>query len=156
MLQLDIRLWHPNQLTKSMINLLSWSWYSWSIHVFILILTLFFCTMNKHEIKMKLCSTVWVTTDQLVQTNNTVMQEFWKMDPKGERKIKRIIWMQNMQINKSLSGQVQCFSMQVVMNKCFLLNLKKKNWQRSVLSFSRKTHALNPKNDVTETKARLL
>jgi len=36
-------------------------------------------------------------------------------------------------------GRVQCFSMQVVMNKCFFLNPKKKIWHRSVSSFSRKT-----------------
>jgi len=29
--------------------------------------------------------------------------------------------------------------MQVVMNKCFLLNPEKKIWRKSVLSFSRKT-----------------
>jgi len=42
-----------------------------------------------------------------------------------------------------------------VRNKCFLQNLKIK-WRRSILSFSRKTHTLIPKNDVTEPKARLL
>jgi len=49
---------------------------------------------------------------------------------------------------------VHCFSMQVLMNKRFLLNLKKIS-RRSVLSFSRKiqkTHTLIPKNDVTEPK----
>jgi len=54
---------------------------------------------------------------------------------------------------------VHCFSLQVVMNKCFLLNTEKKIWRRSVLSFSRKTqkmHTLIPKNDVTKPKARLL
>jgi len=50
-------------------------------------------------------------------------------------------------------GRVECFSMQFVMNKCFFLNpekKKKKNWRRSVFSFSRKTHTWIPKNDVTE------
>jgi len=49
-------------------------------------------------------------------------------------------------------------SMQVVMNKCFFLNLEKKIWRRSVLSFSRKAKnaPLNSKNDVIEPKARLL
>jgi len=37
-----------------------------------------------------------------------------------------------------LKGRVHCFSMQVVMNKCFLPN-PEKNWRKSVLSFSRKT-----------------
>jgi len=49
--------------------------------------------------------------------------------------------------------------MQVVMNKCFLLNPEKKIWRRSVLSFLRKTQKnalLNSKNDITELKARLL
>jgi len=35
------------------------------------------------------------------------------------------------------------------MDKCFVLN-SEKNWRRSVLSFSRKTHTLILKNDVTE------
>jgi len=48
--------------------------------------------------------------------------------------------------------------MQVVMNKCFLLNYEK-NWRRFVLSFLRKHKKrtlLILKNDVTEPKARLL
>jgi len=45
---------------------------------------------------------------------------------------------------------------QVVINMyVFSLNLKK-IWRRSVLSFSRKTQILIPKNDVTEPKVRLL
>jgi len=46
--------------------------------------------------------------------------------------------------------------MQVVMNKCFLLN-PKKIWHRSVLPFSKnakKAHFIS-KNDVIEPKARL-
>jgi len=35
-------------------------------------------------------------------------------------------------------GRVQCFSMQVVINKCFLLKPWKKFWRKYVLSFSRK------------------
>jgi len=42
---------------------------------------------------------------------------------------------------------MHCFSMQIVMNKCFLIN-PKKNCRRSVLSFS-----INSENDVTEPKA---
>jgi len=38
--------------------------------------------------------------------------------------------------NDMLKGRVHCFSIQVVMNKCFLLNLEK-IWCRLVLSFSR-------------------
>jgi len=48
--------------------------------------------------------------------------------------------------------------MQLVVNKCFLLN-PKKMWCKSVLSFSiktQKTHILIKKNYVTEPKARLL
>jgi len=48
--------------------------------------------------------------------------------------------------------------MQVVMNKCYLLN-PEKNLRRSVLSFWRKTQKTYPlilKSDVTEPKARLL
>jgi len=55
-------------------------------------------------------------------------------------------------------GRVHWFSMQVVMNKCFLLQ-PWKNWRRSVLSFSRntqKTHTSISKTDVTEQKARKL
>jgi len=36
-----------------------------------------------------------------------------------------------------LKGRVQYFSVQVVMNKCFLLN-PEKNWHKSTLSFSEK------------------
>jgi len=50
-----------------------------------------------------------------------------------------------------LKGRMHCFSLQVVMNNCFLLN-----WCRSVLLFSRKTHTLIPKNYVTEPKAILI
>jgi len=58
-------------------------------------------------------------------------------------------------VTVSFKGRVHCFSMQAVMNKCFLLNPKKVGAD-PVLSFSRKTHTLIPKNDVTEPKARLL
>jgi len=37
-----------------------------------------------------------------------------------------------------LKGEVHCFSTQVIMNKCFLLNPEKKIWRRFVLSFSKK------------------
>jgi len=36
-------------------------------------------------------------------------------------------------------GRMHCFSTQVVINRCFLLNSWKKTWRKSVLSFSRKT-----------------
>jgi len=63
-----------------------------------------------------------------------------------------------------LKARVQCFTMQVVMNKCFILNhTLLKVWDRSVLSFSRKMQKplncntlLFRKNDVTKPKARLL
>jgi len=45
--------------------------------------------------------------------------------------------------------------MQVVINKCFLLN-PEKIWHRSVLLFLRKMHTLIPKHDITVPKARLL
>jgi len=52
---------------------------------------------------------------------------------------------------------IQCFSMQVVINKCFLLN-PEKNWHRSILSSSKnaKSAHFNSENDVTKPKARLL
>jgi len=55
-------------------------------------------------------------------------------------------------------GRVHCFSMQVVINKCFLLNPEKRHWRKSIMSFSRKTQngTLYSKNGVTEPKARLL
>jgi len=63
----------------------------------------------------------------------------------------------------SFKGWVQCFSMQVVMNKCFLLNpeKKKKNWHLAqsclfVFKKNAKNASLIPKNIITEPKARLL
>jgi len=61
-------------------------------------------------------------------------------------------------ISNVIKGMLHCFSMKVVINKCFLLS-PEKNWRRSVLSFSRKmqkTHTLIPTNDVTDPKVRLL
>jgi len=57
-----------------------------------------------------------------------------------------------------IKGRVHCFSMQVVMNKCFLLNPEKNLAQIRLVVFENnaKTHTLIPKNDVTEPKARLL
>jgi len=52
-------------------------------------------------------------------------------------------------------GQVRCFSMQVVMKKCFLLNSEKKFGADSSCRFRGK-RTLLPKNVVTEPKARLL
>jgi len=48
--------------------------------------------------------------------------------------------------------------MQVVMNTCFFLNPEKQFGEDSSCRFreKRKKHTLNPKNDVTEPKARLL
>jgi len=55
-------------------------------------------------------------------------------------------------------GRVHYFSMQVVINKCFLLNPEKKLAQIRFVGFweKRKNASLIPKNDVTEPKARLL
>jgi len=55
-------------------------------------------------------------------------------------------------------GRVHCFSMQVVMNKCFLLNSEKKFGTDPSCRFreKRKNLPLIPKNDVTDPKARLL
>jgi len=53
-----------------------------------------------------------------------------------------------------LKGRLQCFSMQVVMNKCFLLNPEKKVGADPSCRFREKT--LIPRNDVTETKTRRL
>jgi len=57
-------------------------------------------------------------------------------------------------INK-LKGWVQCFSMQVVMNKCFLLNPEKNMVQISLVVFE-KNASLIPKNDITKPKTRRL
>jgi len=55
-------------------------------------------------------------------------------------------------------GWVQCFSMQVVVNKCFLLNPEKNLAQIRLVIFEKnaKTHTFISKNDVTKPKARLL
>jgi len=50
---------------------------------------------------------------------------------------------------------MHCFSMQVVMKKCFLLN-PEKNLAQIRLIASEKSAPLIPKNDVTETKIRRL
>jgi len=47
--------------------------------------------------------------------------------------------------------QVHCFSMQVVMNKCFLLNPEKNLTQIRLVIFEKNAH-LTPKNDVIELK----
>jgi len=49
--------------------------------------------------------------------------------------------------------------MQIVMNKCFLLNPEKNSAQIRLVVLEKKckkTHILIPKNNVTEPKARLL
>jgi len=53
--------------------------------------------------------------------------------------------------------RMHCFSMQVVMNKCFLLNQKKLAQIRLVIFEKNAKHApLIPKNDITDPKTRLL
>jgi len=54
-----------------------------------------------------------------------------------------------------IKGQVHCFSMQIVMNKCFLLNPEKNLAQIRLVVFE-KYAPLISKNDVTEPKARRL
>jgi len=59
----------------------------------------------------------------------------------------------------TFKGRVHCFSMQVVMNKCFVQNPQKiLALIRFYVVFEKnaKTHTLIPKNDVTEPKAMLL
>jgi len=58
----------------------------------------------------------------------------------------------------NIKGRVHCYSMQVVTNKCFLLNSKTKLAQTRLFIFEKnaKSAPLIPKNDVTEPKARLL
>jgi len=59
-------------------------------------------------------------------------------------------------INKlQLKDRVHCFSMQVVINKCFLLNPEKNLAQIHLVVFE-KSAPLIPKNDVTEPKVRRL
>jgi len=60
------------------------------------------------------------------------------------------------QLINLIKGRVHCFSMQIVMNKCFLLNSEKKLGADSSLSFSKKTHTIIPKNNVTVPKAKVL
>jgi len=59
----------------------------------------------------------------------------------------------------SLKGRMHCFSMQVVMNKSFLLNLEEKKLAQICLIVfeknAKKTHTLITKNGVTEPMARL-
>jgi len=57
-----------------------------------------------------------------------------------------------------LKAECICFSMQVVINKCFLLNPEKTFGADPYCRFreKRKNAPLFLKNDVTETKARLL
>jgi len=59
---------------------------------------------------------------------------------------------------KKVKGRVHCFSMQVVINKCFPLNSEKKFGADPSCRF-REKHKNTPliqKNDVTEPKAMLL
>jgi len=60
-------------------------------------------------------------------------------------------------VEKDLKGRVHSFSMQVVINKCFLLNLETlKNFGADPSCHFRENLPLIPKNDVTEPKASLL
>jgi len=56
---------------------------------------------------------------------------------------------------KMLKGQVHCFSLQVAMNRYFLLNPEKKWCSLVVFEKNAKKRTLIPKNDVTERKALL-
>jgi len=53
-----------------------------------------------------------------------------------------------------LKGGAHCFSMQVIINKCFLLNLEKKIVTDPSCRF-REKRTFNSANNVTEPKARL-
>jgi len=57
-----------------------------------------------------------------------------------------------------IKGWLQWFSMQVVMNKCFLLNPDKNLVHIRLVVFEKnaKTHTIISKNDVNKQKARLL
>jgi len=59
---------------------------------------------------------------------------------------------------KLLKGRMHCFSMQIGINMCYLLNPGKKFGADPYCRFRKnaKNAHLFPKNDVTETKARLL
>jgi len=61
-------------------------------------------------------------------------------------------------LQRSYKGRVHCFSMQVVMNKCFLLSPENKLAQIRLVVFEKNTKnaPLFTKNGVTEPKARLL
>jgi len=71
--------------------------------------------------------------------------------------ITELIVLKRLSITKiDIKGLVQCFSMQVVMNKSFLLNPKKNLAQICLVVFENAKNALfNSKNDITEPKARL-
>jgi len=64
----------------------------------------------------------------------------------------------NVRFLLTFKPRVHCFSMQVVMNKYFLLNSEKKLAQIRLVVFEKnaKNAPLIPKNDVTEPKARIL
>jgi len=66
-----------------------------------------------------------------------------------------IKFMDHLLCHKHVKGRVHCFSIKVVMNKCFLLNPEKNMAQIHVVVFE-KNAPLIMKNDVTEQKARLL
>jgi len=76
---------------------------------------------------------------------------FFQQNNKNNRKYKKI-----KSSLYSIKGQMHCFSMQVVMNKRFLLNLKKKLAKIRLIVFEKKSTPLIPKKYVTEPKTRRL
>jgi len=61
-------------------------------------------------------------------------------------------------LKTKIKGRVHCFSMQVVINKCFLLNPEKNLTQIRLVVIEKNAknpHSI-PKNDVSEPTARLL
>jgi len=65
--------------------------------------------------------------------------------------------MESVSSSQHLKGRMHCFSMQVIMNKCFLLN-PEKNAHIRLVTFKKnaKNAPLISKNVVTEPKARQL
>jgi len=73
-------------------------------------------------------------------------------------KLNQLVFRYHLCICHWFKGRVHCISMQVVMNKYFLLNCEKKLAQIRLVIFEKKAkNALfNSENDVTEPKATLL
>jgi len=72
--------------------------------------------------------------------------------------IRFMITAQTRKMEEIVKGRLHCFSMQVAMNKCFLLNPEKKISADPSCRFreKRKNAHFTSENDVTESKARLL